>query len=172
MASGTSNKCANCGSDAAIRCDNCLDAPEYQLGDSGSTAYCNQACLRAHWPTHKLRCQVLERRKKLLRAATVLRTAFLTYREFAHDLDLDKIELRKISPHDEILYLHLRTGPIRARAQRDIFGWHLIIDARIRGAALAYNSFAIAPCLLGGLIEKLLDGERAPSCYFKALNVL
>lgn len=72
-------KCANCGTLASMRCTGCIDAPEYESGDAIGVAYCNHGCQATHWPNHKAQCNAMQRRKKLLRIATILKATLLAY---------------------------------------------------------------------------------------------
>jgi hypothetical protein len=94
-------KCANCGMGTSMRCVRCMDAPEYEPGDSVDSVYCDRECQKEHWPNHKAHCHALGQRKKLLRTVKILKAALLTYREVIYDVDLTKIELR-----DGVLCLH------------------------------------------------------------------
>ncbi|RDL36170.1 uncharacterized protein BP5553_06782 [Venustampulla echinocandica] len=40
----SSAKCANCGALASLRCTGCVDAPEYESGESIGIIYCNRGC--------------------------------------------------------------------------------------------------------------------------------
>ena len=153
MSSAPLPQCANCGVDATMKCTGCVDAPEYQVGDSASTMYCNSACQTTHWPTHKSRCRSLGKRKKLLRAAKILKAALLTYTEIVFDDDLKKIECL-----DGVLYLHHNRNPDADRLKRGLFPDHLTTNVEHKEAALAYNQCSTAMALLGRLTRELLKG--------------
>jgi MYND finger len=153
-------QCANCGTDAAMRCAGCIDAPEYQPGDPVGGVYCSRDCQRGHWSNHKAHCRTLGQRKKLLRTANILRAALLTYREVVYDIDLTKIEIQ-----DGILYLYQNQRPITARSKRGLFPGHLTTNIEHKEAALANNQCTTAMALLGRLTRKLLNGETFPQDY-------
>ena len=145
-----------------MRCVGCMDAPEYQPGDSDAVFYCNRDCQKGHWPTHKAHCRILGRRRKLLRAAETLKSALLTYREVAYDVDLTKIELR-----DGVLLLHQNQRSAAARSKRGLFPDHLITNKDHKKAALVNIQCTTAMALLGPLTRKLLKGERLPRIMFE-----
>ena len=102
-------QCANCGTNATMRCAGCIDAPEYQPSDSVGSVYCSRDCQKGHWSNHKAHCHALGQRKKLLRTANILKAAPLTYREVVYNIDLTKIEFQ-----DRVLCLHQNQRPITA----------------------------------------------------------
>jgi len=146
-------QCANCGTDATMRCVGCMDAPEYQPGDSIGSVYCNRDCQKGHWSNHKAHCRALGQRKKLLRTANILKAALLTYREVVYDVDLTKIEFQ-----DGVLCLHQNQRPITTRSKRGLFPVHLTTNIDHKEAALANNQCTTAMALLGRLTRKLLEG--------------
>lgn len=147
-------KCANCETEATLRCAGCIDAPEYQAGDSVSVSYCGHDCQKKHWPSHKPRCNTMCWWRKLLRAALIFKRALLTYREVMYDIQLTKIEFR-----DGILYLHQKQRAIAAPCIRGPFLDHLTTNSEHREAALAFNQCTTAMALLGQLVWKLLAGN-------------
>ena len=154
MAPAPLTQCANCVADATMRCAGCIDAPEYQPGDSIGGVYCGRDCQKGHWSNHKAHCRALGQRKKLLRTAIILEAALLTYREVVYDVDLIKIEFQ-----DEVLCLYQNKRPITARPKRGLFPGHLTTNVEHREAALANNQCTTAMALLGRLTWKLLEGE-------------
>lgn len=159
-------QCANCGTDATMRCVNCMDAPEYHPGDSVGSVYCNRDCQKRHWSNHKAYCKARGQRKKLLRTAQILKAALLTYREVMYDVDLTKIELQ-----DGVLYLHQNQRPITTRSKRGLFPDHLTTSIDHKEAALAKNQCTTAMALLGRLTRKLLAGEIDPQdCHLGKLG--
>ncbi|KAL5333674.1 hypothetical protein BJX70DRAFT_49020 [Aspergillus crustosus] len=145
--------CTSCGSKATQNCAGCLEAPEYHPGDSVSVFYCGRDCQKKHWPSHKPRCTAMRQRRKLFRAALVLKAALLTYREGCYDVPLTKIELR-----DGVLHLHQRPRGIAAPCIRGPFPDHLTTNTKHKEAALAVNQCTTAMALLSGLTRKLLAG--------------
>lgn len=147
------SSCVNCGSEAKQNCAGCLDVPEYHPGDSVSVFYCGRDCQKKHWPSHKPHCTAMRQRRKLFRAALVLKTALLTYREVCYDVPLTKIELR-----NGTLHLHQRPQGIATPCIRSPFPDHLTTNTKHREAALTVNQCTTAMALLGRLTRKLLTG--------------
>ncbi|KAJ7195880.1 hypothetical protein C8J57DRAFT_1421289 [Mycena rebaudengoi] len=133
MADGS--KCANCGVPASLRCAGCMDAPDI--------SYCNTKCQKGHWRNHKARCSNLRKRRKLFRAATILKAALLTYREAFFDIPLAKIELR-----NGVLYLHRH--PSKDISPRP-FPPHLTTNVAHKEAALTHNHFSTVSCSIESL---------------------
>ena len=150
MASQTPGICATCDKPATMQCAGCKDAPDYLLGDATNTFYCDRDCQTKTRGTHKDRCRNLSRRIALLRAAKILKTALLTYREMVYDLDLTHIESK-----DGVLRLHQIR---RARPRRCVFPGHLTNNIEHKEAALLANQCTTAMALLGPLTRKLLSG--------------
>jgi hypothetical protein len=96
----------------------------------------------------------MKQRKKLLRAATILRAALLTYREILYDIDLTKIEAK-----DEMLYLYQNQRAVTSRVKWGSFPDHLTSNVQHREAALTINQCTTATALLSRLTSKLLTGE-------------
>ena len=140
-----------------MRCAVCKDAPEYQPGDSVGGVYCNRDCQKGHWSNHKAHCRAMGQRKKLLRAANILKAALLIYREIVYDVDLTRIQFQ-----DGVLCLHQNQRPITARSKRGLFPVHLTTNIDHKEAALANNQCTTAMALLGRLTRKLLEGETNP----------
>ncbi|KAI1469461.1 uncharacterized protein F4812DRAFT_458000 [Daldinia caldariorum] len=158
----TTLSCANCGKSAVKRCTGCLNAPEYHPGDAPAIAYCDSKCQRQHWPTHKTQCHVLKKRLMLLRVATLLKTAFLAYREYVFDLPLTGVE------HKEgALHLHLNPK-IPFRPWYQPFPSNLAINTRHKEAVLAISQCTTALCLLGPFARFLLEGLAS---MLKAVDV-
>ncbi|KAJ7498240.1 hypothetical protein B0H11DRAFT_1999147 [Mycena galericulata] len=146
----TDSECANCGIPASLRCTGCIDAPEYYEGDVIDITYCSRECQRSHWRIHKARCTHLRQRRRLLRAARILKAVLLTYRETFFDIPLSKIELR-----NSVLYLHRH--PSQDVSPRP-FPKNLTANVAHKEAALTHNQCTLALALLGPLTRKLLAG--------------
>jgi hypothetical protein len=95
----------------------------------------------------------LRQRRKLLRAASILKAALLTYREVMFDPELAKIEFQ-----DGVLCLYQNPAP---RSAYGLFPSHLTTNAEHREAALANNQCTTAMALLGPLTRNLLAGKTA-----------
>ncbi|KAK3898104.1 hypothetical protein C8A05DRAFT_19260 [Staphylotrichum tortipilum] len=134
--------CARCGTEPTKnwRCSGCLDAPEYRPGDAAGVVYCGDDCQKGHWPAHKARCRSLGQRRKLLRAASLLKAALLTYREVMFDPELAKIEFQ-----NGVLCLYQNLAP---RSAYGLFPSHLTANVEHREAALANNQCTTAMALL------------------------
>lgn len=169
MALSYLGKCANCETEAILKCAGCIGAPEYQPVDSTNVSYCGRVCQKKHWPSHKPRCKTMRQRRKLLRAALVFKKAFLTYREVIYDIQLTKIEFQ-----DGVLHLHQKQRHIAAPCIRGPFPDHLTTNAEHREAALAFNQCTAAMSLLGRLVQKLLAGNinEHPQCIHLGNAVL
>nr|RBQ99809.1 hypothetical protein FVER53263_09338 [Fusarium verticillioides] len=139
-----------------MRCAGCTDAPDYDPGDSTTVVYCDRDCQKKHWSEHKSRCRVMKQRKILLRAATILRSALLTYREIRYDIDLTNIEAK-----DEMLYLYQNQRAATSRVKWGSFPDHLTSNVQHREAALTINQCTMATALLSRLTSKLLAGVHS-----------
>ncbi|EHK50487.1 uncharacterized protein TrAtP1_007597 [Trichoderma atroviride] len=150
MITQTLGVCATCDKPATMRCAGCKDAPDYLPGDALDTFYCDRDCQIKTRETHKDRCRNLSRRIALHRAAKILKTALLAYREMVYDLNLTHIESK-----DGILRLHQipKTRPMRC-----VFPGHLTNNIEHKEAALLVNQCTTAMVLLGRLTRKLLSG--------------
>jgi hypothetical protein len=93
----------------------------------------------------------MQRRKKLLRIATILKATLLAYRECVFDLDIERIEFR-----EGVLFLHLGSKQNRPGTQ---FPDNLTTKAEYKEAALANNQCTLVMALLGPLARQLLAGN-------------
>ncbi|KAJ6492278.1 hypothetical protein C8R45DRAFT_990821 [Mycena sanguinolenta] len=141
-------QCAKCRMPASLQCTRCRDAPEYKLGDAINVVYCRPECQRNDWQAHKLRCATLGRRKKLFRAATMLKATLLTYRAAFYDIPLAKVEV-----YNNVLYLYRYPSHRRFHKPfpEDVTG-----NVAHREAALTHNQCTLARALLGPLARTLL----------------
>jgi hypothetical protein len=156
--------CANCGTPASIRCTGCADAPEYDSSEAVGAAYCNRGCQTTHWPNHKSQCNAMQKRKKLLRIATILKKTLLAYRECVFDLDIERIEFQKGS-------LCLQMGSAQDRPYHTHFPNHLTTKLEYKEAALACNQCTLAMALLGPLARHLLTGRTANGSNLSLLSL-
>lgn len=147
----TNTSCQNCKRPATTKCQGCLAAPEYTTSSFISISYCDKACQIAHWPSHKTQCLVAQKRKKLLRAATLLKSTLLAHRECAFDVQLSKVDFR-----DGNLYLHQNTK----RRKLHQFPDHLVTEKEYKEAALANNQCTLAMALLGPLTRALVSSKQ------------
>lgn len=98
----------------------------------------------------------MQQRRKLLRAAMVLKAALLAYREVTYDVDLTRIELQQ-----GVLCLYQNQRHIGARARRGLFPSNLTTNTEHKEAALANHQCTTAMALLGRLTRKLLRGKTS-----------
>lgn len=145
--------CANCGTEATIQCKACMDAPEHEPGDSISAFYCTTACQTADLQNHKTNCRIRAQRKRLLRAAIILKAALLVYSEpsYARTIaELDRL--------DKVLALaYTWGGSYYPRLDPDSFLPNP--TPAQREAVLMYSLCGgIATRLVGRLTHKLLAG--------------
>lgn len=130
-----------------------MDAPEYEPGDSTSTFYCTSACQIADLRNHKTYCRIRAQRKRLLRAAIILKTALLVYSKPSYErttAELDGLDKALALPYNwgGIYYPRLDPDaflPDPTPAQRE--------------AVLMYSLCGgLATRLVGRLTHKLLAG--------------
>jgi beclin 1 len=95
----------------------------------------------------------LQKRKKLLRCAELLKEAFLAYREIFFNLHLTSITFR-----DRTLFLNQKPYSQTDRYERFDFPDHLTPNPEHKEAALMDNQSIAASILLGPLVNKLLKG--------------
>ena len=149
----TAPTCANCGTEATIQCEPCMDAPEYEPGDSTSTFYCTPACQTADLRNHKTYCRIRAQRKRLLRAAIIIKAALLVYSEPSYERTI--AELDRL---DKVLALPYNCGgSYYPRLDPDAF----LPDPTPaqREAVLMYSLCGgLATRLVGRLTHKLLAG--------------
>ncbi|XEV04448.1 hypothetical protein FSHL1_009735 [Fusarium sambucinum] len=150
-------ECAQCGKLTTMCCAGCTGAPEYEPGDAMTILYCGRDCQTKAWSVHESKCRIMKRRKKLLRAASILQTALLTYRNIWYDYDLTKIE--KIGG---TLYLYQNERADTARVKRGPFPVHLTTNEHHKQVALTINQGIIALALLSGLAKKLIREFYSP----------
>jgi hypothetical protein len=96
----------------------------------------------------------MKQRKKLLRAANILRAVLLTYRDVRYDINLTKIEAK-----DGMLYLYQNQRIATSHIKWGLFPEHLTSNVQHREAALTINQCTTATALLSCLTRKLLKGE-------------
>jgi len=150
----SATKRANCDILASMRCTRCVDAPVYAPDEDIGVVYCSRDCQTRDWQNHKPQCNVLERRKKLIRIATILKATLLAYRECVFDIDLESIEFRDGT-------LRLLMGSTHDRPFHTHFPSHLTANLEHREVALANNQCTLAMALLGPLARQLLTGKSA-----------
>lgn len=85
-------KCSHCGKDAAGSCKGCKEDPGAD-GDPFKTYYCNPACQKADWATHKSHCLRVQGRKDLYRLGDLIQQIYYTFKENAYDVLIRKLEV-------------------------------------------------------------------------------
>ncbi|KAI3336997.1 hypothetical protein HD806DRAFT_24127 [Xylariaceae sp. AK1471] len=145
------SKCGGCGRSASLRCMGCLNTPMHDGNSMAITAYCSRDCQVSQWPAHKAPCNIMQKRKKLLRVSQLLKATVLTYRDCAFDLDITKIKLR-----GGTLYMSQNRLPNPRRPYHSPFPSGLTDKVEFKEAALANNQCSLAMALLGPLTRHLL----------------
>ncbi|KAI0138514.1 hypothetical protein F4776DRAFT_670427 [Hypoxylon sp. NC0597] len=156
MESAPVSSCANCGVQASKRCTGCVDAPEYQPGDSLEVFYCGSDCQQLHWQSHKAQCNIRRKRKKLLRAVMLMKATFLAFRECVFSFSLMAIE-----PRDGVLVLLHDPDPKLFQPWLSPFPEGVTTNDRHKEAVMAADQCKAAPSLLGRLARHLLKGTTS-----------
>lgn len=76
-----SQPCGHCKKETTRPCPGCHGARGYEQEQPLRTNYCNGACQRADWESHKELCKVLQARKILYRAGDTIQRIFYLYQE-------------------------------------------------------------------------------------------
>ncbi|KAI1144367.1 hypothetical protein F5Y05DRAFT_418401 [Hypoxylon sp. FL0543] len=172
MESASVGKCAQCGTETSGRCTKCLDAPEYQPGDSPDLFYCNSDCQQQHWQFHKAECTIRMKRKKLLRTAMLMKATYLAFRECVYRPLLGG-SLTGIELCDGVLTLHIDPDPKRSNPWLSPFPENLVASKELKEAALACGQGEAAIYLLVYLARHLLKDAvwnlEVPSALVKPL---
>jgi hypothetical protein len=147
-----------------MRYTRCVDAPEYESREATGVIYYSRDCQTTHWLSHKSQCNLIQRRKKLLRIATILKATLLAYRECVFDLDIERIEFREGA-------LCLQLGSELDRPYHTHFPNHLTTNVEYKEAALANNQCTLAMALLGPLARHLLTGRTVKGFNLSPLSL-
>lgn len=160
MSSATTNPtsaCARCNKATARSCTGCKDAPT-ETGQIGtSTFYCSTECQKADWTNHKELCKILQSRKIVYRAGSILQEMFYVYREKTFDLLIERIEERAGR-----LYVH---EGIRDSVLTDTlipFPSEMIPNEQDKKGILSYMSCFEAVGWMHDIIRYLLMGKKQP----------
>ncbi|KAL9635337.1 MAG: hypothetical protein Q9204_002662 [Flavoplaca sp. TL-2023a] len=86
------NECASCGQVGLLVCNGCGNTPAYLDDAPSATRYCGPACQKSHWTQHKDRCQILQRRKILHRAAKVIQALYYILCRKSMRLPVEKVD--------------------------------------------------------------------------------
>lgn len=132
-------------------CIGCYGAPEYEPGDAPDIIYCGSECQAKDWPHHKGSCLTRRKRKALVRAAVLLKAAFMTYREVNYNFNVTKVEVREG-------VLHVEYG---AAPQMPPFAFpnNITANPQHKEAALGFGQSHAAVCLVSTLARELLEGR-------------
>jgi MYND finger protein len=152
-----SGACAQCGKDTTIRCSGCISGPDYVAGDALDVFPCSKSCQTQHRPTHKTYCIRIKKRKELVRAGRLLKSAFITYKEIFYEHEIIRTSLE-----NGVLTLHV---PPRAVGDSSLRGsWGPFPDdvpsnITEKEAALCFSQCTAAVAILGPMSRKLLSGK-------------
>ena len=104
--------CSVCTTSTTRRCTGCADAPRYDESPSEllNTFYCNAEHQKASWRQHKSKCQKLQARKRLHRAAQLLKEIMLKIRLYASPFHIRKISTEGSTVTIEEYATHLNSA--------------------------------------------------------------
>lgn len=88
-----SGYCFRCCTYTARQCGGCSGAPAFDRDLPGARIfYCSSDCQRADWARHKRECQIMQARKSILRAATLLKAILVRIRKNAYPIQVASVE--------------------------------------------------------------------------------
>ncbi|QDS75503.1 hypothetical protein FKW77_004886 [Venturia effusa] len=93
--------CANCRRRADLFCSRCCDAPSSAKLSSTRTSYCSTSCQTLHFDRHRPACDILAKRKALMKAAKLLNSIWQRIRARAYPFNITQI-----SKQDGLLAIH------------------------------------------------------------------
>ncbi|KAI1213384.1 uncharacterized protein F4807DRAFT_263426 [Annulohypoxylon truncatum] len=154
MAAIKTLRCASCDAEVLIdlhTCMICYDVPKYEDGERPDV-YCNTLCQQNHSEAHKAQCQRRMNRQKLLRAASLMKATFLTFRECLYGRPLVQIKL-----HNNELHLHIYPTP-PFNPWYYSFPEGVTADVKHKEAAISIENCNAAASICGLLASRLLEG--------------
>jgi MYND finger len=168
IALGQAMPCSHCGKATTRVCDGCKGSPDIQACyyceywedglDNKETFYCSTECQRCDWPTHRIRCKLLQSRKYIHRAASTLQEIFYVHREKVFDTEVDKIEEK-----DGKLYVHEKKWkPKKIKNPYELIfplPSSIFQKPEDKMAVLANNACTDAVAWMHDLVDYFLSGE-------------
>ena len=113
-----------------MACPRCSGAPAYVQNTAEYTLYCGPGCQNANWDQHKERCEVLQARKTLQRAALILQNAMYAMRR-----NTMPFQFRSLRLEGSALYLegfqHNGMGKLFKRYPSGVDGDELLKNAAL-----------------------------------------
>ena len=91
MATPSHDKCAACGENATIKCDDCIDHLDHHALPT-PTCYCSKDCQSAHQARHQDVCKEFNSTTLLYRAGELLKQVFLEYRKIVYRCEIISID--------------------------------------------------------------------------------
>lgn len=152
MDATTKPSCANCGHPAFKKCAGCFR--DHDGDDTSAVAhYCDRACQKLHWNTHKAECKNAADRELLYRSGAMLRDVFYSFREHAFDMSFTDVECTTDGK------IHLYEGIYAPQQILVDFPNHLALTDDVTKAVLTYNACGEPLVYLHSLSRKLLEGQ-------------
>lgn len=166
-----SKPCLYCDEPATLLCSSCKNTPFSSTAKSNShpfeqTYYCNAACQKAHWRTHKPVCKALQQRRHLFRAGALLQRIFYLYRERTFDKPIARLE--RITTRDrKLLRIHDRDCRADADFADPITQWGVMVpfpaemckSEEERMALLVHSACTEAVAWMHELVTTMLKGK-------------
>lgn len=90
MATSMEGHCAVCQNTTRQHCSRCVQPKNARENPLPLTFYCSTKCQKADYTSHKETCYA---RQQLFRGATLLKSAFLMFREMAFDMEISNVKV-------------------------------------------------------------------------------
>lgn len=143
--------CTRCQTPTTKRCDGCVGAPAADDSGSQATFYCSQECQKINWPQHKAVCRNLQARKRLARAASLLKGILNRI-----TLHASQLQFKSARREGSAVYLEERQNPWRGPRLLRPFPICFEGDRSSREAAMAYKASVGSMMYLYTFIKELL----------------
>lgn len=162
----TSQPCSHCRKQATQPCHGCHGAPGYEREEPVKTNYCNAACQKADWDSHRELCGRLRARKTLFRAADTIQQIFYLYQKNKWVWNLEKVERVQDSWHQHdnepiekcnLLYFYISSQFIGSFPHA--FPDFLFIGDREKESALAYMNCHDSILSMHDMVKSMLQGK-------------